>query len=81
MLNSGEDEVLAAVERQANQVRQLEKQLADAKRKSAVSGVDSLLESSREIKGVKVLPPPWQAWTANPSANSSTRSAKKWAQA
>ena len=55
MLNSGEDEVLAAVERQANQVRQLEKQLADAKRKSAVSGVDSLLESSREIKGVKVL--------------------------
>jgi alanyl-tRNA synthetase len=55
MLNSGEDEVLAAVERQAQQVRQLEKQLADAKRKSAVSGVDSLLESSREIKGVKVL--------------------------
>ena len=55
MLNSGEDEVLAAVERQAQQVRQLEKQLADAKRKSAVSGVDSLLESTREIKGVKVL--------------------------
>jgi alanyl-tRNA synthetase len=55
MLNSGEDEVLAAVERQALQVRQLEKQLADAKRKSAISGVDSLLESSREIKGVKVL--------------------------
>ena len=43
MLNSGEDEVLAAVERQALQVRQLEKQLADAKRKSAVSGVDGLL--------------------------------------
>ncbi len=55
MLNSGEDEVLAAVERQVQQVRQLEKQLTDAKRKSAVSGVDSLLESSREIKGVKVL--------------------------
>jgi alanyl-tRNA synthetase len=55
MLNSGEDEVLAAVERQAHQVRQLEKQLDDAKRKSAVSGVDSLLEFSREIKGIKVL--------------------------
>ena len=55
LLNAGEDEVLAAVERQAQTVRQLEKQLTDAKRKSAVSGVDSLLESAREIKGVKVL--------------------------
>ena len=55
LLNAGEDEVLAAVERQAQTVRQLEKQLADAKRKSAVSGVDSLLESAREIKGVYVL--------------------------
>ncbi len=55
LLNAGEDEVLAAVERQAQTVRQLEKQLADAKRKSAVSGVDSLLESARLIKGVTVL--------------------------
>ena len=47
--------MLAAVERQAQTVRQLEKQLADAKRKSAVSGVDSLLESARLIKGVTVL--------------------------
>ncbi len=55
LLNSGEDEVLAAVEKQSQTVRQLEKQLADLKRKSAVSGVDSLLESARQIKGVKVL--------------------------
>jgi alanyl-tRNA synthetase len=55
LLNAAEDEVLAAVERQAQTVRQLEKQLADAKRKSAVSGVDSLLESARQIKGVTVL--------------------------
>ena len=55
LLNAGEDEVLAAVERQAQTVRQLEKQLADAKRKSAVSGVESLLESARQIKGVSVL--------------------------
>ena len=55
LLNAGEDEVLAAVERQAQTVRQLEKQLADAKRKSAVSGVESLLESARQIKGVTVL--------------------------
>ena len=55
LLNAGEDEVLAAVERQSQTVRQLEKQLADAKRKSAVSSVDSLLESAREVKGVTVL--------------------------
>jgi len=55
LLNSGEDEVLAAVEKQSQTVRQLEKQLADLKRKSAASGVDSLLESARQIKGVKVL--------------------------
>ena len=36
-------------------MRQLEKQLADLKRKTAVSSVDSLLESARQIKGVKVL--------------------------
>jgi alanyl-tRNA synthetase len=55
LLNAGEDEVLAAVERQAQTVRQLEKQLADAKRKAAVSGVDSLVESARQVKGVPVV--------------------------
>ena len=55
LLIAREDEVLAAVERQALTVRQLEKQLADLKRKTAVSGVDSLLESARQVKGVNVL--------------------------
>jgi alanyl-tRNA synthetase len=55
LLNAGEDEVLAAVERQSQTVRQLEKQLSEAKRKAAVSGIDSLVESARQVKGISVI--------------------------
>ncbi len=57
LVNAGPDEaeIVAAVERQAQSLRQLEKQLADQRRKSAVSMVDSLLETVRKVKDVNVL--------------------------
>ena len=55
MLNSGEDEVVAALERQLDSVKQLEKQLEGLKRKAAGSQAQDLLEQVREVKGVKVL--------------------------
>ncbi len=55
MLNSGEDEVVAALERQLDSVKQLEKQLEGLKRKAAGSQAQDLLEQVRDVKGVKVL--------------------------
>jgi len=55
MLNAGEDELIAAVERQMQAVKQLEKQLEASKRKAAHSMVDTLLEGARNVKDVKVL--------------------------
>ncbi len=54
-LNAGEDELLVAVERQAQAIRQLEKQLEALKRKEAGSMVDSLLEEARTVKDVRVV--------------------------
>jgi len=55
LLNAGEDEVAAAVERQLDATKQLEKQVETLKRKAAGSQADDLLEQVREVKGVKVL--------------------------
>ncbi len=55
MLNAGQDEVLAAVERQTQTVKQLEKQLEELRRKSTGSLVDSLMANVKVIKGVNVL--------------------------
>jgi alanyl-tRNA synthetase len=55
LLNSGEDEVIAAIERQMDQIKALEKQLDTLKRKSAGSQAQDLAANAREIKGVKVL--------------------------
>ena len=55
LLNSGEDEVIAAIERQMDQIKALEKQLDTLKRKSAGSQAQHLAANAREIKGVKVL--------------------------
>jgi len=55
LLNAGEDEVVAAVERQLDATKQLEKQLETLKRNAAGSQADDLLERVREVKGVKVL--------------------------
>jgi alanyl-tRNA synthetase len=55
LVKSSPDEVLAAVERQALAVKQLEKELEGQRRKTAVSMVDTLLESARKVKDVNVL--------------------------
>ncbi len=55
LLNSSEDQVIAAIERQIEQIKQLERQLEGLKRKAASSQAQGLLEDVREVKGVKVL--------------------------
>ena len=55
MLNTGEDRVLEAVEKLERERKQLEKQIESLKRKTAVSMADSLLETARTVKGVKVV--------------------------
>jgi alanyl-tRNA synthetase len=55
LLNVGEDEVVAAIERQLESARQLEKQLEALKRKAAASVADELLAESRTVKDVRVL--------------------------
>jgi alanyl-tRNA synthetase len=55
MLNSSEDEVVAALERQFETVRQLEKQLAGLKRKAAGGIADSLLEEVSIVKEVRFV--------------------------
>jgi alanyl-tRNA synthetase len=55
LLNAGEGDVIAALERQLESTKQLEKQLEALKHKAAGSTADSLLEEARTIKDVRVL--------------------------
>ncbi|HEV2205655.1 MAG TPA: DHHA1 domain-containing protein, partial [Candidatus Acidoferrales bacterium] len=55
LLNTNEDELLAAIERQLETTRQLEKQLDTLKRKSAGSQAQDLLEGVRKVKDVSVV--------------------------
>jgi alanyl-tRNA synthetase len=55
LLNSTEDGVIEAIERQIESTKQLEKQLESLKRKAAGSQAQDLLDSAREVKGVRVL--------------------------
>ncbi|HXN99043.1 MAG TPA: alanine--tRNA ligase, partial [Candidatus Acidoferrales bacterium] len=55
MLNSGEGDVVAALERQFEATRQLEKQLEALKRKAAGSIADQLLEDVRLVKEVRFI--------------------------
>jgi alanyl-tRNA synthetase len=55
MLNSGEDDVIGALERQFEATRQLEKQLEALKRKAAGSIADELLEDVRLVKEVRFI--------------------------
>ncbi|MGA8767391.1 MAG: alanine--tRNA ligase, partial [Candidatus Acidiferrales bacterium] len=55
MLNASEDQLIPALERQIEQIKALEKQLEGLKRKAAGSQAEELLESVREVKGVRVL--------------------------
>jgi alanyl-tRNA synthetase len=54
-LNVGEDLVLATVEKLTQTMRQLEKQLADQRRKGALSQLDELAAKAQTIKGSKVV--------------------------
>jgi alanyl-tRNA synthetase len=55
MLNSSEDGILDAIERQLENTKQLEKQLEAMKRKSAGSLADGLLEGAKDVKGIRVV--------------------------
>jgi alanyl-tRNA synthetase len=54
-LNVGEDAVLATVEKLTQTTRQLEKQLADQRRKGALSQLDELAGKAQTIKGTQVV--------------------------
>jgi alanyl-tRNA synthetase len=54
-LNVGEDAVLAQVDKLAQTVRQLEKQLGEQKLKGALNQVDELAARARIVKGVKTV--------------------------
>jgi len=55
MLNAGEDEVLAALERKFEETKQLEKQLEASKRKAAGSIATDLVEQAKTVKGVRLI--------------------------
>jgi len=55
MLNSSEEQLIPALERQLDQIKALEKQLDAQKRKAAGSQAGSLIEEAREVKGVRVV--------------------------
>jgi alanyl-tRNA synthetase len=55
LLNATEDDILAAIERQNEQIKALEKQLEAAKRATSASKSADLLTAVREVKGIKVL--------------------------
>jgi alanyl-tRNA synthetase len=54
-LNVGEDAVLATIEKLTQTTRQLEKQLADQRRKGALNQLDELVAKAQTIKGTKVV--------------------------
>jgi alanyl-tRNA synthetase len=55
MLNAGEDEIIAALERQFEATKQLEKQLESLKRKAAGSLAGDLVEQARTVKNVRLI--------------------------
>jgi alanyl-tRNA synthetase len=55
MLNAGEDEIIAALERQFEASKQLEKQLEALKRKAAGSLAGDLVEKARSVKDVRLI--------------------------
>jgi alanyl-tRNA synthetase len=54
-LNVTEDDVLVAIERQAETIKQLEKQLEAGKRKAAGSIANDLVEQAKTVKGVRLI--------------------------
>jgi alanyl-tRNA synthetase len=54
-LNAGEDELLAAVDRREQEIKALEKQLEEFRRKAAGSLVDDLLGKVRPVKDIHLV--------------------------
>jgi alanyl-tRNA synthetase len=54
-LNVSEDSVLATVEKLTHTVRQLEKELSEARRKGALNQLDDLFAHAQTVKGVRVV--------------------------
>jgi alanyl-tRNA synthetase len=55
MLNAGEDEILAALERKFEETKQIEKQLEASKRKAAGSIATDLVEQAKTVKEVRLI--------------------------
>jgi len=55
LLNTSENGLIESIERQLESTRQLEKQMEGLKRKASGSQAQGLLESAKEVKGVRVL--------------------------
>jgi alanyl-tRNA synthetase len=55
MLNAGEDEVIAALERKFEETKQLEKQLEASKRKAAGSIAADLVEQAKTVKNIRLI--------------------------
>jgi alanyl-tRNA synthetase len=55
MLNAGEDEVVAALERKLDEVKQIEKQLEASRRKAAGSVAGDLAGQAKDVKGVRLI--------------------------
>jgi alanyl-tRNA synthetase len=55
LLNVSEDQILAALERQIEYVKTLEKELEAGKRKAAGSHAQQLVDAARQVKGVRVV--------------------------
>jgi alanyl-tRNA synthetase len=55
MLNAGEDEVLAALERKFEETKQLEKRLEASRRKAAGSIASDLVEQAKTVKNVRLI--------------------------
>jgi alanyl-tRNA synthetase len=55
LLNASEDQIIPALERQIAQIKALEKQLESLRRKAAGSQAQELLETVRDVKGIRVV--------------------------
>jgi len=55
LLNVSEDQVYGAIQRQIDQIKDLERQLKALVRRNSVSQAEGLLEGVRDVKGVRVL--------------------------
>ncbi len=54
-LNVADDELLAAIERQGEEIKNLQKQLEGLKRKAAGSAAGDLVEQAKTVKGVRLI--------------------------